>query len=43
MENYLDLEDVIQRLSDGAFIPKDENNADYQEYLRILSEAQNVN
>jgi hypothetical protein len=33
MENYLDLGEVIQRLSDGAFIPKDEANKDYQQYL----------
>lgn len=25
--------DYIKRLSDGAFIPKDVNNADYQAYL----------
>ena len=30
---------VIQRTSDYAFIPKDENNKDYQEYLEWLAEG----
>jgi hypothetical protein len=30
---------VIQRLSDNAFIPMDEQNSDYAEYLRWLSEG----
>jgi len=31
--------DVIQRTSDNAFIPKDEANTDYQEYLEWLAEG----
>ena len=35
---YQDLSrDTILRLSDGAFIPKDEMSRDYQEYLEWLS------
>ena len=30
---------VILRLSDNAYIPKDEANTDYQEYLKWLSEG----
>ncbi len=29
----------IQRIIDGAYIPKDENNTDYQEYLAWLEEG----
>lgn len=29
----------IKRISDGAFIPKDESNTDYQEYLEWVAEG----
>jgi hypothetical protein len=29
----------IQRVSDGAYIPKDTTNTDYQEYLKWLEEG----
>lgn len=29
----------IKRLSDNAFIPMDEQNVDYQEYLKWVSEG----
>ena len=29
--------EVVQRLSDGAFIPLDPENIDYQEYLKWLA------
>jgi hypothetical protein len=28
---------VVQRLSDGSFIPMDESNTDYQEYLKWVA------
>jgi hypothetical protein len=30
---------VVQRLADNAFIPKDEQNVDYQEYLKWCSQG----
>jgi hypothetical protein len=30
---------VIRRLDDGAFIPMDEGNTDYQAYLKWLEEG----
>jgi hypothetical protein len=34
---------VVQRLSDNAYIPFDENNRDYQTYLRWLDGYESVN
>lgn len=34
-----DIEKVIKRLSDDAFIPFDPDNTDYQAYLKWLSEG----
>jgi hypothetical protein len=33
------LQNTIQRLSDNAFIPFNEDNTDYQEYLKWLKEG----
>lgn len=30
---------TVQRLSDNAFIPMDEQNTDYQEYLKWVAEG----
>lgn len=42
MEDYKDLGGIIQRLSDGAFIPKDEQNSDYKAYLLWLEKTKDV-
>jgi hypothetical protein len=33
------IEDMIQRISDNAFIPRNPVNRDYQEYLQWLKEG----
>jgi len=35
-QKFKDTQISVQRLSDGAFIPFDPDNTDYQEYLRWL-------
>ena len=37
--SYEDHGEAIKRLEDGAFIPKDEANRDYREYLEWLDEG----
>lgn len=32
-------ENIIKRISDGASIPKDSDNTDYQEYLKWIAEG----
>ena len=39
MYKLTEYENAIQRLSDNAFIPTDERNIDYQEYLEWLAEG----
>ena len=39
MYKLLNNANVIIRLSDGAFIPMDESNTDYQAYLKWLDEG----
>jgi hypothetical protein len=38
-KNIKDDNNVIQRISDGAFIPKNNDNTDYQAYLKWLEEG----
>jgi len=33
------LQETVKRLSDNAFIPVDEQNTDYQQYLEWLAEG----
>jgi hypothetical protein len=40
-ENYTGYEAII-RLSDGAFIPMDEQNSDYIAYLKWIEEGNTV-
>lgn len=39
LENNIGYGSFIKRLSDNAFIPTDESNTDYQEYLKWLAEG----
>ena len=39
INSYTGAPSCIKRLSDNAFIPMDEANTDYQEYLKWLSEG----
>ena len=38
-DSFGNIANCIQRLSDGAFIPFDPANTDYQEYLKFLAEG----
>jgi hypothetical protein len=37
--NNEEIQNQIQRVSDGAFIPFDYDNRDYQEYLKWVAEG----
>ena len=39
LETNVVYEDIIRRISDGATIPFDNANADYQEYLEWVAEG----
>jgi hypothetical protein len=39
MYKLTDYEDTIRRISDGACIPKEPANTDYQQYLKWLEEG----
>jgi hypothetical protein len=38
-DSYMGPATCIQRLSDNAFIPMDEQNSDYAEYLKWVAEG----
>ena len=38
-EDGINVADIIRRISDGATIPFDEANTDYQEYLEWVDEG----
>jgi hypothetical protein len=38
-QNTNKIQECIERISDGVWIPSDTNNTDYQEYLRWLEEG----
>tara|TARA_R100001463_G_scaffold54009_1_gene105032 strand:+ start:223 stop:384 length:162 start_codon:yes stop_codon:yes gene_type:complete len=39
LETKVVYENIIKRISDGACIPKDPDNRDYQEYLKWVAEG----
>jgi len=39
MYQFTQSENVVKRIADNAFIPFDEANTDYQEYLKWLAEG----